>query len=75
MSELCVLDASGDTKFMWSRSNSEEVKAAREHFDMLKKKGYWAYRVEDREGSKGEVVRDFDPSLERIIMAPRPIGG
>lgn len=75
MSELNVMDLTGDTKFMWSRNNPEEVKAAREHFDMLKKKGYYAYKVVGSEGAAGEIIHNFDPDLERITMHPRPIGG
>jgi hypothetical protein len=75
MSELLVLDHSGDTKIMWDRDNADEVKTAREHFDSLKKKGHYAYKVTGSEGTRGEIIQTFDPNLERIVMAPRPIGG
>lgn len=74
MSELVILDQTGDTKVMWSKDNQDEVDAAKETFSRLKKKGYWAYAVK-KNGDKGEVVQDFDPDAEKLIMAPRMVGG
>jgi hypothetical protein len=75
MSELSVLDATGDTKLIWDRRNQVEVDAAREMFDKLKKKAYLAYTVIGERGDKGTVLNRFDPDAERIIMAPPSIGG
>lgn len=73
-SVLAVLDPTGDTKLMWDRTNEEEVEVAREHFNSLIKKGFSAYSV-NRKGEKGELIREFDPAAEKIIMAPRLVGG
>jgi hypothetical protein len=73
--ELAVLDLSGDTKHMWDRSKSAEVDAAREVFKSLKKKGYMIYKAEGRDGSRGEVLSEFDSEAERIIAVPRMVGG
>jgi hypothetical protein len=72
---LQYLSQDGDTKLIWDSDKEEEVEAAQEMFDNLKAKGYMAYRVEGKKGDKGEIVNKFDPSLERIIMAPRMVGG
>lgn len=72
--ELCVLDDTGDTKLIWDRSKQDEVDAAKAMFTTLKKKGYFAYSVVDN-GENGEVVTEFDPTAERIIMAPQLQGG
>jgi hypothetical protein len=73
-SVLHVMDATGDTKVMWSADNPDEVEAAKATFDRLKKKGYLAYSVND-DGSKNEVIRNFDKTAGRIIMAPQLVGG
>ena len=73
-STLHVMDRTGDTKVMWSADNPDEVEAAQATFDKLKKKGYLAYSVKD-DGSKGEVIRKFDKTAGRIIMATQLVGG
>jgi len=52
----------------------DEVDNARDTFTKLKKKGYLAYSV-NANGKKGEVLDEFDPKAEKIIMAPRMVGG
>lgn len=71
---LHVMDRTGDTKIMWSSDNPDEVEAAKATFDSLKKKKFLAYTVRE-DGEKGEVIRDFDKTAERIIMAPQLVGG
>lgn len=73
--EMAILDTSGDTKIMWDSNNSDEVEAARDTFNKLKKKGYIAFSVEGKEANKGKQVKDFDPKIERLIMAPAIGGG
>jgi hypothetical protein len=65
----------GDLRLIWDRTKPDEVTAARAAFDSLKAKRYLAYRVRDKEGEKGALVRDFDPQLERLIMSPPLVGG
>ncbi len=74
MSELMVLDRTGDTRLQWSRKNVDEVAAARKRFDEYKAKGYLAYKV-NKAGDQGEVLQAFDPDAERVILAPQSIGG
>lgn len=69
-----IMDSTGDTKVLWSVDSPEEVKAAKKTFDSLKKKGYLAYTV-DGDGGKGEVIREFDKTAGRIILAPQLVGG
>jgi len=73
-SELIVLDKSGDVKMIWDGEKKKEVDAAKKMFDDMKKNGYLAYTV-DREGEKGEVIFDFHPQAEKIIMTPQMQGG
>lgn len=71
-----VMDqVAGDVKVMWDRTKKIEVDAMRKLFADLRSKGYAAYTVNDKDGNKGTVVREFDPDLERLIMIPPMAGG
>jgi hypothetical protein len=72
--EMCIIDRTGDTKVIWDAKNEDEVEAAKATFKALKKKGYLAYSV-SKDGSKGEVLHDFDPKAEKIILSPAMQGG
>ncbi len=74
MGELRELGPQGDTKIIWDADKEAEVKVAKNAFGKLKKKGYFAYAVK-RKGGKGEIVREFDPDAEKIIMALPMQGG
>lgn len=69
------LDKTGDTRVMWDKGNKDEVAAARAQFDALKKKGFTAYRAVGKKGEQGEVIREFDPEAERIILVKQLVGG
>lgn len=73
--ELVEMNISGDSKLIWNPDNADERTAAKAMFDSLKAKGHLAYKVEGKEGEKGEVLKEFDPYAGRIIMAPRMVGG
>jgi hypothetical protein len=73
-STLHVMDRSGDTRTTWDKTVPAEVEAAKAMFDSAKGNGYLAYTVEQG-GGKGEVIRDFDPNAEAIIMSPQTVGG
>lgn len=72
--ELCILDRTGDTKIVWDSTKKDEVDNVKEQYDKLKKKGYMAYSVK-KNGEKGELLHEFDPEAEKIILAPRMVGG
>lgn len=74
VSELMILDGTGDTRLQWNERNRDEVAAARKRFDELKTKGYAAFKV-NRSGSQGEQIDAFDPAAERLIMMPPMVGG
>jgi hypothetical protein len=64
----------GDLKINWDSKSKDEIDAAREQFNSMKKKGYLAYAVK-RDGSPGKQITEFDPDLELIIMSPKLVGG
>ena len=72
--ELTIMDRTGDTKIIWDSGKPDEVAAAKKSYDDLKKKGYMAYAVK-KNGEKGELIHDFDEEAEKIILAPRMVGG
>lgn len=74
MGELRTMGSYGDTRMLWDPNNDDEVTAARRTFDDLKAKRYNAYRVGEG-GKQGELIRTFDPSAGKIIMAPPQAGG
>jgi hypothetical protein len=71
---LQYMSDEGDSRIIWDPANRDEVDAARETFNKLTKKGYQAYEVR-RGGERGQRVREFDPNLERLILAPATVGG
>lgn len=73
--QMHELDASGDQRVMWDRTQLDEVASARKTFDDLRKKGYLAYRAEGKKGEAGEQIREFDPDAERIILVRPSQGG
>lgn len=64
----------GDMKVVWDAENTEEVAQARGTFDSMRRKGFTAYGV-TRRGKKAEVMTEFDPDAEAIILAPAVVGG
>lgn len=73
-STMSVLGPEGDTKTIWDATNPDEVAAAKATFDTLVAKGFQAYRVDD-EGDRSELIREFDPEAERMILRPAMQGG
>ena len=71
---MIILDHTGDTKLIWDVDNADEVDAAKATFDKLRKKGYVAYSVNKKQ-DKGEVLTEFDPHIEKMILAPQLKGG
>lgn len=71
---FAVMDKTGDTKLIFDPNNADEVESAKNTFRDLKKKGFIAYRV-SADGSKGEVIREFDSAAGKIILAPAMVGG
>ena len=72
---LRTLDRTGDSTITWTRGNEAETRAAREHFEMLRGKGYLAYR-KDSAGNR-ETVHTWDEarSSGEAVMAPQTVGG
>jgi hypothetical protein len=75
MGEMSQIGRKGDVKVIWDPGNPDEVAAARASFDnLVGQKRYLAFRVA-KGGAKGTQIREFDPSAEKIIIAPPMAGG
>ena len=74
MGELRVLGPEGDIKTIWNPDKKDEVAAAKDQFNKLKKKGYRAFHV-DKHGDKAEVMGTFDPDAGKVILVPGIAGG
>jgi hypothetical protein len=70
---LIIMDGRGDTEVRWAIDNEAEVVAARSAFGELRRKGYLAYRL--RGGQPEDLLIEFDPEAEQIVMAPPMRGG
>lgn len=76
LSFFAVMGKEGDTKYMWDKNSDVEVEAARRQFNhFVKEKKYLAFKVAKDDGTKGDQVKEFDPSHERYIFAPQMVGG
>lgn len=73
MSVLKVLSREGHTAIEWDVKDEASVAKVKEQFDEMISKGFLGYRIESKAG--GEVIRDFDPAAEEIIMNAPLVGG
>jgi hypothetical protein len=73
--EMTVMDHTGDYKIIWDSDKPDEVDQARKTFNDLKAKGYAAFKVTGKDGTKGEQTKTFDSHEERLIMVPAVAGG
>lgn len=60
----------GDRRVVWNRFVLEEIRAARNMFLDLVKKGLVPHKVGTGGKPTSEVIREFDPNAEEIIFLP-----
>lgn len=72
--KMLILDNTGHTKTIWDADNEDEVENAKATFDRMIKKGYQAFKVK-ADGTEGAVMKKFDPTAEKMILAPALQGG
>lgn len=65
----------GHAEIRWKKNDPKDIEIARTTFVEKKAKGYMAYRVDPKTGDKGEVLKEFDPNAEQIILLPPFAGG
>lgn len=69
-----IMDHTGDVKKIWNPEIPAEVEDARRSYDDLRKKGYRAFRVNEK-GDQGEMMSSFEPKAGRVVMIPQMAGG
>ena len=75
MGEIIILSQSGDEKVAWDKEDPESVKVARKKFlEFLAERKGMAIRL-GPDGQKGEMITDFDPDAERLLLMPMIVGG
>lgn len=63
----------GDVRLTWEHGNASDIATARQAFNDLRGKGYFAYKLtQGRRGQEPsrEQIRRFDPDAEQIILTP-----
>lgn len=75
MGELRLLGAAGDTRVIWNPRDQDEVANAERTFnELVGDKRFRAFKVNEA-GDKGEMINEFDPDAEKLIIAPPMAGG
>jgi len=72
--QMETMDRSGDTKYEFDPNNAKELEAAKETFNMMKKKGFTAFRLRKWK-DRGELLKEFDPKVRRMLFVPMMSGG
>jgi hypothetical protein len=74
MSVQIVMDGSGDTRHEFDPSDATAVARAEERFLELTGKGFRAVAL-GKSGEPGELIRTFDPAVEKTLFIPQLQGG
>jgi hypothetical protein len=69
MNEFKVLDPNGHTRTTWDTASPQEIETARRVFNDLMKRGYRAFRVDER-GGDGMPRTAFDPKERETLLVP-----
>lgn len=77
MGRMYQLDNKGHTLVEWDVKDEESVAKAAISFDeIVGKGGALAFKTVVKNGVKeSEVIRKFDPTAEKIVLAPQMKGG
>jgi len=74
MNVQIVMDRSGDTRHEFDATDADAVVRAEERFQNLTGKGFRAVAL-GKGGEQGELLRRFDPTVERTLFIPQLQGG
>jgi len=72
--EMNIMDTSGHKQLTWTTDKLEEIAAAQETFDNLTAKGYTAFGSKTKAEAK-HAIKEFDPTMEELVLVPRTVGG
>lgn len=74
MAQQIVMDHTGDTRHEFDVADAKAVQAAEERFKALTGKGFRAAAL-GADGQPGELLKTFDPTVERTLFIPQLQGG
>ncbi|TFW10311.1 hypothetical protein E4K72_01565 [Oxalobacteraceae bacterium OM1] len=72
--QMNIMDRSGHKELTWDTEKLEEILEAQQTFDALMRKGYTAFGSKDKAETK-RLVREFDPTMEEMVLVPKTVGG
>lgn len=65
----------GDVKHVWDTAKAGEVELAKKAFDLARKMGFRAFRLDPKDKTFGEAMEVFDPAAARIAFVMPQQGG
>jgi hypothetical protein len=68
------MDHSGDTRHEFDGADTEAIALAEQRFRALTGRGFRAVAL-GKNGSPGQLLRSFDPEVERTLFIPHLQGG
>jgi len=74
LGRMSIMDRSGHKELTWDSARLDEILAAKETFEQLVKNGYTAFGSRQKADAR-RLVREFDPTLEELVIVPRTVGG
>jgi hypothetical protein len=74
MSVQIIMDRSGDTRHEFDNGDAMAVALAEVRFHELTGKGFRAVAL-TKDGSPGQLMRDFDTEVEQTLFIPQLQGG
>lgn len=69
-----VMDRSGDTRHEFDSADIAALARAENRFQDLTAKGFRAVAL-GKDGQRGQLLREFDPEVERTLFIPQLQGG
>ncbi len=69
-----IMDRSGDTRHQFDASDPASIASAEERFQKLTGSGFRAVAL-GKDGGAGELIGEFDPTVERTLFIPQLKGG
>jgi hypothetical protein len=74
LGEMSIMDRSGHKQLKWHTDKLDEIAVTKETFNYLIRTGYSAFASEKKAEAK-HLVREFDPTMEEMVLVPRNVGG
>lgn len=74
MGMLMIMDVSGHRQLGWAEQDTTETGVAAQEFARALFNGSVAYGFHTGE-RVGNVIREFDPAADRIVIRPQAAGG